>query len=74
VNLQFRNVSVNRGRVYIEVADGKHIDVTGGLTDPAAAIDLMMAEEKMRQIWERTQRLREFAAECREDAIKGARV
>ena len=74
MNLQFRNVTINRGRVYIEVADGKHIDCTDGLTDPAAAIDLMMASEKMRQIAERNARLREFADEFREDAIKGARI
>ena len=74
MRLEFKNVSVNRGRVYIEVEQGRHVDITGGLTDPAAAIDLMMASERMRQIAERNARLREFADECREDAIKGARI
>lgn len=74
MNLQFRNVTINRGRIYIEVEHGKHIDITGGLTDPAAAIDLLLAGERMRQIAERNTRLREFADECREDAIRGARA
>jgi len=69
MNLNFRNVSINRGRVYIEVADGKHIDCTDGLTDPAAAIDLMLAGERMRRIAERQARLREFAAECQGAAL-----
>jgi hypothetical protein len=58
----------------VELEQGRNVDITGGLTDPAAAIDLMMASEKMRQIAERNARLREFADECREDAIKGARI
>jgi len=74
MRLEFKHVSVNKGRVFVELEHGKHIDITGGLTDPAAAIDLMMASEKMRQIAERNARLREFADECREDAIRGART
>jgi hypothetical protein len=74
MNLQFRNVTINRGRIYVELEQGRNVDITGGLTDPAAAIDLMMASERMRQIAERNARLREFAAECREDAIRGARI
>ena len=69
MRLEFKHVSVNKGRVYIEVADGKHIDCTDGLSDPAAAIDLMLAGERMRQIAERRAELSEWAAECRDDAL-----
>jgi hypothetical protein len=74
VRLEFRNVTINRGRIYVELEQGRNVDITGGLTDPAAAIDLMMAGEKLRQIAERNARLREFADECREDAIRGAAI
>jgi hypothetical protein len=74
VRLEFRNVTINKGRIYVELEQGRNVDVTGGLADPAAAIDLMMASEKMRQIAERNAGLREFADECREDAIRGARI
>jgi hypothetical protein len=74
VNLQFKQLSVNLGRVYAEVDDDKWIDITGALVNPEAAIDVLLADYKMRQIAERNARLREFADECREDAIRGARI
>ena len=74
MNIELKNVFTNLGRVYASVEHGKHIDITGALADPAAAIDILLAGEKMRQIAERNARLREFADECREDAIKGALI
>lgn len=74
MNIQFKHLRVNLGRVYAEVEYGKSIDITGALVNPEAAIDALLAGEKMRQISERQARLREFADECREDAIRGARI
>lgn len=69
MNLQFKQLRVNLGRVYAEVEHGKSIDITGALTDPEAAIDVLLAGERMRQIADRQARLREFAAECQSDAL-----
>lgn len=69
MNLTFRSVTINRGRIYVELEQGRNVDITGGLADPEAAIDLMLAGEKMRQIAERQAQLREFAAECQDDAL-----
>jgi hypothetical protein len=74
MQLNFKHVFANLGRVYASVEHGKHIDITGALSDPAAAIDLLLAGERMRRIAERQAQIRAFADECREDAIKGARI
>jgi hypothetical protein len=63
MRIELKEVTVNRGRVYAQVDHGKHIDITGALSDPAAAIDLLLAEERLRQISEQ-------AAERRALAVK----
>jgi hypothetical protein len=62
-------VTINRGRIYVELEQGRNVDVTGGLTDPVEAIDLLLAQERLRQIAERRAEMAEWAADCRDDAL-----
>jgi len=69
MNLNFKQLRVNLGRVYAEVEHGKSIDITGALTDPEAAIDVLLAGEKMRQIAERAADNRAWAMQLRDEAL-----
>jgi hypothetical protein len=69
MNLTFRNVFTNLGRIYAEVEHGKSIDITGALTDPVEAIDLVLAQERLRQIAERTADNRAWAMQLRDEAL-----
>jgi hypothetical protein len=69
MNIELKNVFTNLGRVYASVCDDKNIDITGALADPVAVIDLVLAQEKMRQIAERRAEMAEWAADCRDDAL-----
>ena len=62
-------MTINRGRIYVELEQGRNVDVTGGLTDPVEAIDLLLAQERLRQIAERRAEMAEWAADCRDDAL-----
>jgi len=69
MNLEFKQLRVNLGRVYAEVEHGKSIDITGALVDPVEAIDLLLAQERLRQIAERTADNRAWAMQLRDEAL-----
>ena len=69
MNLEFKQLRVNLGRVYAEVEHGKSIDITGALVDPVEAIDLVLAQERLRQIAERTADKRAWAMQLRDEAL-----
>lgn len=69
MQLTFRKVSINRGRVFVELENGRRIDVTGGLADPMEVIDQLMAGERTRQMALEAAGRKRMADELRKEII-----
>lgn len=67
--LEFKNTWTNKGRVYVGLESGKCLDVTGGLVDPVAAADTMLAEERLKQIAEARAEQQAMAREFQREAL-----